>query len=660
MNVAGKHHPPRPRRRSILWDGLNRGTAWLYAVIKASLLGRIFTGYREMDRRLLGGAHAAGRHRFVPMSPARLRVVALLERSWPFRLLRWIFHTLFTCPTAFYGMLGISYGLFSTLIYFIAPLIHDSLARERGYLIASVIIAVLSLPLVMTKKTLAGTLGSSALCRLIFIRFLGIPQDHLQVSTYKAEPIEFYLVGYVGLLAAVVGLFLPTLAIPLTLLVIGFVGMILAFPETGVVLFTFLLPAVWLNNRFLLAAELLILLTWLSYGVKLLYLHRTMRFFLLDKVMLALGVVILLSGITGAGGLTETLRLSVSLFICLSSYFLIVNLMNTRPYIRSCLLGVALSVGVVTGLAYLRLVPADGLSWLAGSRAGDAIVESFEIAMEKLSGLWVEHSELYLVLVFPWLYAFFLHTKRLFHKIIGVLFLALNLFLIVSTHSVSSLACVVCVTILFCLLLGHRSLSVGIVSLPLLGCGVYWLTYLYPVTEALRTILSRSRLYKSQLSDSLWQMVWDHPFGIGPGESAFASVYPAYAAPDLGAVSGPGNLFFEVLLGFGWLGLLVFVAALFFFLQKSLTSLGYAVVSKDRTMILGGVTSVVGLLVFGSVRDFITSPRVFFTVLLVVALCSAYEDILFEEHDAQAVAWAEMPNGTDRLYRRGDYNQDKE
>jgi hypothetical protein len=69
-------------------------------------------------------------------------------------------------------------------------------------------------------------------------------------------------------------------------------------------------------------------------------------------------------------------------------------------------------------------------------------------------------------------------------------------------------------------------------------------------------------------------------------------------------------------------------------------------------MILGGVTSLVGAMVFGTVRSFVTAPRVFFTLLLVVALCSAYENIIFDESDVLTADRAGSPLGEDRIWRR--------
>jgi hypothetical protein len=321
--------------------------------------------------------------------------------------------------------------------------------------------------------------------------------------------------------------------------------------------------------------------------------------------------------------------------------------------------GVAVSVVLVTALTYVRRIPVENLLWLEGSRAGDAIINGVHNAVDRLSQLWVDHSELYLVLAFSWIYAYLLHTGRLLRRVWGVIMIFLQLFLIIMTNSVSALFCVILVTLLFLLMLGNKWLSAGILSLPWVVCGACWLQYLYPVSDHLLTILSRSRLYKTQLSESLWRMVWDHPAGIGVGERAFSLVYPAYAAPDLGGVTDCGSVYFEILLNYGWVGILIWAAVAIFFVQKSFSALSHVVVSKDRAMILGGLTSLLGLLAFGCVRSFITSPRVFFTVTLVMALCSAYENILFEERTIEHILWQGDDGAENRFYRSGQFSRER-
>ena len=660
MKKATKQNQPRKRKNSLLWGGLNRGTSRLYGLLAGSFLGRALTSYRQADDRLAKGRRYPGRHHCTPMSPARLHVLRTVESSRLFGGLRSLFSLLLRCPTAYFGLFGLLYGLWGVLLYFVVPLMTNAFALPFSHPVISAVIAVLSFPLTLTAKPLALSLERSAVCRLIFLRFLGIPRDRLQVEDTRAPKIGYYVACVLGMVSAVGAMFVSPLLLPLILMGMGLLGMIFTYPETGVVLFTVMLPAVWLDKQFLMVTVALILLTWCSYAVKLLFLHRTMHFGLLDRVMLLFGILAVALDMVRGPASAEAIWQSICLSVCLSSYFLIVNLMTTREYIRRSLVGVGVSVVVVTLLSYFRNIPIDSLAWLEGSRAGDFIIAHFRDGVERLSGLWVEHSELYLVLAFPWLYAYMLHTKRLFRKIMGALFIALDLLLVFMTGSVSALFCIAGVTVLFLLLLGHKWLSAGIVALPVVGCGLYWFAYLYPVSDAIQTILSRSRLYKSQLADSLWRMVGDHPGGIGIGDEAFAAVYPSYAAPDLGAVTDSGSLFFEVLLGYGWVGLLLGLVIVFLFLQKSLSCLRCAMVTKDRAMILGGLTSILGMVVFGSVRSFITSPRVFFTVVLVVALCSSYENVLFDENDVREAEWTGSSYSEDCFFRSGEYISQKE
>ena len=642
----------KTKHRGLVWDNLNRGTAKLYRLVAGSFLGRVMTGYRRADAAFARGKRYTGRHTCAPMSPARLKLLTAVESGLLFKGIRALFGGLFGLPLALYGLFLLTYSIVGGMAYFVLPYVYAPMAPDLEHLILSAVLALLSIPLMLTKKTLAETLGVGGIPYLIFVRFLCIPRDRLDIPRRKIPAVLPYMTALVALGAACGALVSHVLLVPAILLGVGVLGLIFSYPEAGVILSTVMLPVIWLDRKLLLPLAALILLTWLSYGVKLLFLHRTLRFGLLDTVILIFCGLILLSGFTGVAVSAETVIAGILLSVCLSDYFLIVNLMTTREYIRRCLWGVGVSVAVVTLLAYLRIVPVDELVWLEGSRAGNAIIGGIENSIDRLSGLWMEQSELYLVLVFPWLYAYLGHTTGLLRRVAGLLFVALDMMLILTTDSVSALFCILTVTVLFVLLWNHKGLSVGVVTLPALICGGLWIFYLFPVSDTVQTILARSRHFKGLLSESLWRMVCDHPAGIGIGDAVFRQVYPPYAAPDLGAVTECGNLYFELLLAYGWPGLILFVGVVFLFIQKSLTCLVHTADRRDRAMILGGVTSMVGILIFGTVRSFITAPRVFFTLTLVLALCSAYENLIFDESDVLTARQAGTSTEEDRVFRR--------
>ena len=49
----------------------------------------------------------------------------------------------------------------------------------------------------------------------------------------------------------------------------------------------------------------------------------------------------------------------------------------------------------------------------------------------------------------------------------------------------------------------------------------------------------------------------------------------------------------------------------------------------------------------------------FFTLILVIALCSAYENILFEESELEAARWQGDDLAENRLYRSGQFLRDR-
>ena len=100
------------------------------------------------------------------------------------------------------------------------------------------------MPLILTKKTLAETLGVGGIPHLIFVRFLGIPRDRLDIPRRRVPAVLSYAVVLAALGAACGALVTHVLLIPALLLGVGGLCLIFSFPEAGVVLSTVMLPAI--------------------------------------------------------------------------------------------------------------------------------------------------------------------------------------------------------------------------------------------------------------------------------------------------------------------------------------------------------------------------------------------------------------------------------
>ena len=215
------------------------------------------TSYRREE------THAETAARSKSASHTRGRLVGAVESSVLIRGFRAVFGGLFDCPTACYGVFGILYGLFSILFTRIG---FHAWVRDRGSLIFSVLAAVLSIPLLFSKRSLSESLGYSTVVRRLLVGFLGIPRDRLThiVRRYPPhrKPLAMLLAGVLGICASVASLVISSWIIPLIFLAVSLLGMIIAYPETGVVLFTLMLPLLWLDNRNVVA----VVCSWYEVG----------------------------------------------------------------------------------------------------------------------------------------------------------------------------------------------------------------------------------------------------------------------------------------------------------------------------------------------------------------------------------------------------------
>ncbi len=627
---SGRQGERHGRSGSLILHTLGRWTGRLYATIAHSAVGCALTAYRRLDSAL--GAKSR-----THTSPRRRMPLAdTVKNSHVLGLLRGVLRVLYDLPLRFYGVFSLFYGAFGILLYFLLPLIFPSRELTGRYLTVAVVMMLISLPPISSHSTLRESVSRSRFGGVILGRFFCIPQEPLPPS-HKKLPfgISLLMVG-LALITATGMLFVNPLILPLLIAAVIVFGMVFTYPEAGVLLTTALLPVVWLLPRAMPSLAALILLTWCSYLLKLLQLHRTIRLDLADMVILVLLGLSLISGVGGVIAGTGRMEPSVMLFVCLSEYFLIVHLMNTRAHVLRCLIGVGVAAVVMAGATLLGRVDPTVMDWMAGSRGGDLVVGLYSRVHSLAENAGGGGQIILSVMLIPLLYAFLVRARRLLSRMFVLAFLGVSLYLLMTGGSVGALICLACATLIFCLLMDHRSLVAGILILPgaVGACGWYlaWRGPLFPETSESLAVMLQAREVRWA---ELWQDVCRTPLGYGVGVDC----------------SG-GNLALEVLLTLGWQGFIVSLAALALLVHKSLTALAYAHTFADRALVLGLLVGVAVALLRGVTQGFLLMPHVLLMFVLFCALGSAFANILFEEHDVREAESMCSPEGADRLYRR--------
>lgn len=646
-------------RRFRLWDGLNRGTARLYSLIARSAVGRLMTAYRPTGTALLTGeGRSAGQCR--PLSPGRRRVVQAMEGSRIMAGMRVVWASLADCPTYLYGIFLLLYGFSGLLIHTVGPLVWSGMeGTDMGRVLLCIAVALASFPLAMTTHPLAETVGSGRIGRWFLCRLLGVPESRLDQNGRKPSGRAFsalpgYILCVLAIPAAWATVYINPLVIPLCLLGLGLLGLIVTHPESGVVLSSLCLPVMWLWDGGVWIAALVILVTWAGYVPKLLQLHRTFRMGRLEGMIAILGLLLLGGGLFCAEFTVETARQVLLCLILLSDYYLTVNLMSDRQRIRQCLAGVAVAMGAVLLIGYARLVSEDVFSFLEGSLAGSYIRQELIGMLRYLAGQWSGEHQIFLVLMCPWLAVFLMNSRRLYQGVLASVALGLDLALLALSHSVLSAVGAVVSLLAFCLLYSHRALSAGIVALPMAASGALWFTWFHPLSTLFPVAITALKA-KGQHAIALWtgvlRMIGANPAGIGLGTASFSAVYPAYAEPGTVTALSAGNLYLDVLAALGWPGLAVLLALLFLFLQRSLTALHKAGRREDRTILIGGMCTVLAGLLLGVYNGISLSPALFFSLCLMGALSGSAGTVVFDEDSVLMAHTMGDSSCEDRIYR---------
>lgn len=641
MSDNEKTIPFKRKKRTVIWSGLQNTTARLYNRILRSPVGKLFTSYRSFSKGIFGGGRQTGNVRTV--SRTRAALLRTAESGRIFGGLRQLGALLLSVPVNFYGLFCFISAALMLAGYFLLPLTPLKAHMRLGSPIPPIAIMAIALPLCISGKPTYRSLGSSTLVRLFLVRFLGIPEESLTAKRSHRGAGYIYFAFFLIPAVAYLSLRFTPWIVPLGFILLGLFAMILSVPESGVILACALLPTLEVSDIAVYVVMGVIVVVWISYLLKLMRMHRTMRFDLLDVVVLVFGLMIFTGGFSGSVISIKTFHESSILLILLSIYFLIVNLMAGRAYIKRCLVGVLLGVIFATLLGFAGYISPDGMEWIAGSYAGDRISALWSRLVEFLRAINA-NSVLLLTIAFPFILSACIRLRRVSGKVGMAVLLAADALLIVTSWSRGAWICLAAGVILFFLLYSHTTLSVATVAVPAVGCGIWWLfsysgSFSDSMTSAMSHLFNTGNYTADTMAvrETVWNDAWDmiihNPFGIGVGADSLGAVYPLYATGDTMTVSSLGNTYLDILAALGFFGLAVFIFLAFLLIQKACSALRHTATGKERWVLLGGVVSFAALLMMGAVRSVTDSVTVYFAAWIIIGAISGYANITFEESD---------------------------
>ncbi len=507
-----------------------------------------------------------------------------------------------------YGTFIFSLGFYSALVYVIKA-IATTLTADMDALIFSGMLILVSIPLLLSTKTLAEAVLESRIGSFIAFDILGCRPEAARMVKKPIKRCDLPMV--IGMVLGLCSFYCDIEYITVAVVVCVVSYFAFTVPEGGVVAFVAFAPLMNVS-----AVKYGIWVLTIGYVCKILTGKRAFKLDFCDSIMLVFGFTVLLGDTVHYGNGTE---IGTSSHVCaILLYFLIVNLIRNDKWKKTCraavVFGGALTAVMFVASCYLPERLSD-LSFASGS-----LERTKQIFTELMQN--ADSSALYIAAVIPMLMADVAGEGEKKKPsggsaVIAVLMLAAA----VMSGSRSLWLSVAIGVIVFLIFLNRK-----FVALPVAVAVLIPISFLVLPDEiamhikVLFDFSGEGTVANVNVRENSIRMLLDNFLGgIGSADGVFSSYYAAYTGTET-APDSAKNLFLGVGVALGVTGLVVFVAALLLLFVKMYT---YAKVneSKDAVAIVAGF---VAMLSGGLTVDVFADSKMFLLFFIYSAFVSAY------------------------------------
>ena len=550
-------------RGSLILTSLDRLSHTIYRSFANGFFGWLFTGYPGNAASAIGGWF-----RRIPLGrlfgSLRGAFNRSVENSLCVLLVEGIMRRFLRCRMRVFGVFTVSFGAYTACASLVRILMRDGVISlsDSPELYFALFIVILSIPLIISKVTLAEALCTSYAGRAILSVF-GYRPEQVMLAGEGLVVSRLNVAFLCGLVTGVL-----TYSISPVLLFLGLAGLVFAYlvlckPEIGVMALCFAMPFL---PTMVLAA--LVIYVFLCFALKVFRGKRIIRWEAVDVMVAAFAVVLFGGGVVSfsAASLKPAL-----LFVCfLAAYFEAVWLLRDREWVVRCSVASVVSATLVSLYGVYQYV--TGSSVMAEAWVDSEMFTS--ISGRAVSTL--ENPNMlgeYLILLIPLAVGMFVGYGEGLRKIPALFCLGCMGVCLLMTWSRGAWLGLIGAALLF-LFLWHRRavwlIFAGVASIPILP-------YILPASiigrfTSIGNLGDSSTSYRMYIWRASCEMIRDYGWtGIGIGEGAWDKVYPMYAYLGVETAPHSHNLFLQIWLETGIGGLLIFAAVLFLLLQAVFT-----------------------------------------------------------------------------------------
>ncbi len=617
---------------SLILGLLDKLTDAVYNAVMNGLFGRIFTAYSSeqaaFERGFVKNYLADEINSNNKFHRIRSKLSKAFEGSIFIGKLGDMVRSMLSTSLKLYGNFLLCFGLYSILIYFLRALIPELGGYDLWELAVPVVSILLSLPLLMSRKSLGRAVGYSRILRLLFTEGFGFKDESFDIPVKRSNRKANFAI-ILGMIAGLSTFFIDPIIIPIFILAFLAISMVIITPEIGIICSIFFLPFLSISEYPSVILALLVFVTTIGYLIKLLRGKRIFKIELLDLFVIFFGVIIFMAGIISAGG-ADSLASAILSCVLMLGFFLVVNTMRTEKWINRCVSALVASSVIVAMIGIWEYVSgAATVAWIDKNYFPD--IEGRVVSVFENPNVLAT----YLTLCLPLVIAKMQRAETGRGRLLGFVSTLVMIGCLILTWSRGAWLAVI-ISLLIMALINNRG---AFKALFVLGLCVPALPFVLPDNIVSRfmsigDLSDSSSYYRVYTWRGTIEAIKDYFLGgIGYGNLAYSEIYPKYAYAGIEAAEHSHNLFLQMFLGLGIFGLLIFLMVIFLFFQKNLEFLRCTDDKNLKIFVSAAFAGICGALIMGMFDYIWYNYRVFFVFWIVFAISCAY--IRFGNREAE-------------------------
>ena len=587
---------------------LSRISAWVFSKLQSGMFGRFFTSYDKTNEKFESGLRK--RKKSDDSKKTRRTIAKALESSPFVSVTPKIADFLLRVSLRDYGIALLTLAIFTCGIFFMQDLTHI-FSSSLMFLITGIAMGVIALPMLLSKKSLSRSLIQSKATYMLLFKFLGASEENYTASADQSIHTSPSIALISGMILCVISYFIGPLWTIGIIFIIYFAYQVLLTPEMGIIIVILALPF----NSYLIMSVMGLYVSF-CYAIKCVVGKRTFKFEYIDFWVIVMMLVLVYS-VFVSFDFYSSMKDMLYMLCLILSFFMVSNLIRSKEWYKRCILAICTSSTVASAIAIAQFILGkleivwDGFAPFATIHT--RVCSTFQNA---------DAFAIYLVACIPFL-VLFLTSNKSSARVIGLISGAICVTALILTYSKAGFVGALVMILLMLLILHRNTMYIPIFG----GIILFALEYALPIQlfDMLSNIVTfpyNAHAYRLDLFHSGIDLILEHPFGVGVGQSSFTEAYSSLFAN--GSATNLGNLYFQIAISCGIIGLILFVITVVVFLKLCFSYCAKTKSKMHRINALAGFCGVVGVLSAGFLCYAWQDKTILSAVCIFAALTFAY------------------------------------